>query len=173
MLLGELNNSADDQAYEALLGCCGSSSWVRLVLQDRPFGSIEQLHQSADRCFDKLSREGWLEAFAAHPKLGDLDSLRMKFAGNKRWSAGEQSGVEGADSGTIEALAKGNARYEQAFGYIFILCATGVSADQMLASLDERLNNPPEKELNIAAEQQRKITHLRIAKLFDSQDKSA
>ncbi|MEO0477142.1 MAG: 2-oxo-4-hydroxy-4-carboxy-5-ureidoimidazoline decarboxylase, partial [Planctomycetota bacterium] len=161
MRLEELNTAIHDKAYEAFLGCCGSSSWVRLMLESRPFDSIEQLRESADRCFEELDETDWLEAFAAHPKLGDLDSLRMKFSGNKQWSASEQSGVQGADPRIIEALAEGNTRYEQTFGYIFILCATGISADQMLASLSERVDNPPEQELLIAAEQQRKITHLR------------
>ncbi|MEM6257474.1 MAG: 2-oxo-4-hydroxy-4-carboxy-5-ureidoimidazoline decarboxylase [Planctomycetota bacterium] len=166
MRLTEIDNLDDEEAYEVFLGCCGSTLWARLMLRDRPFRTSERFHLAADRCFDDLDKDDWLEAFAAHPKLGDLDSLRMKFAGNQQWSAGEQSGVKGADLGTIEALARGNTEYEQAFGYIFILCATGVSADQMLARLNERLNNPPGRELSVAAEQQRRITHLRIDKLL-------
>lgn len=166
MTVEQLNLEPSGAAAEALFGCCGSPSWVNAMLKKRPFQSAEQLHEAADLAFEMLDRADWMQAFSAHPKLGDLESLKMRFTGNKHWSKGEQAGVQDADLPTLEALAKGNTRYEERFGYIFILCASGLSALQMLTSLNDRLNHSAEQELIIASGQQRLITHLRIDKLL-------
>ena len=107
----------------------------------------------------------WLEAFAAHPRIGDLDALRKKFASTANWCAGEQAGVAAADEAVLTALADGNRAYEARFGYIFIVCATGKSAAEMLAILTARLANDPEVELKVATAEQAKITRLRLEKL--------
>lgn len=130
-----------------------------------PFADSSAVVREADRLFDEMPREAWLEAFGSHPKIGDLDSLRMRLAGNKQWSSGEQAGVNAADEATLQGLAAGNVAYEQRFGYVFIICATGLTAAQMLASLEQRLQNDDATELRLAAGEQRKITHLRLEKL--------
>ena len=117
---------------------------------------------------DAMPRDAWLEALESHPKIGDLESLRMKYAGNKEWSGGEQAGVNSADEATLVALAEGNETYEQRFGYLFVVCATGKSAAEMLALLQERLGNEADEEFTIACGEQRKITHLRLDKLEPS-----
>ncbi len=114
---------------------------------------------------DKLSDCEWLEAFACHPQIGDMNSLRMKYAGNREWSAGEQAGVNAADEAILQALANGNAEYKEKFGFIFIVCATGKSAAEMLGILESRLPLSYAEEIVNAAREQRKITHLRIDKM--------
>ncbi len=143
---------------------CGSSTWCNQFISQRPLNRVNDLHKAADSAFDKLRREDWLEAFAHHPKIGDIDSLRMKYQGNRQWSAGEQSGIAEVDEATLNSLAAANLAYETKFGFIFIVCATGKSAAEMLGLLQVRLVNNREQELANAAGQQRLITHLRIDK---------
>ncbi len=160
-----LNAMSFDDARETMRRCCGAGWWCDAMVATRPFADGGAIAVAADTVFDAMPREAWLEAFTSHPKIGDLNSLRMKFAGNKEWSGGEQSGVNTADDATLQGLADGNDEYEKRFGYLFIVCATGKSAAEMLAILQSRLGNDPESEFSIAAGEQRKITHLRLAKL--------
>lgn len=164
--LDRLNTLPTLEMIEQFRKCCGASAWCRAMTTARPHLTLAALHDAADRCFDDLTEADWLEAFAAHPKIGDLQSLRMKYAGNKEWSGGEQAGVNHADEAVLHKLAEGNAAYEAKFGFIFIVCATGKSAAEMLAILESRLPNDRATELPIAAGEQRKITHLRLDKLF-------
>ena len=158
-------NDADRaEAIGEATAWCGCRRWAERVVRSRPLGHIAAVHAAADVAFDSLDRDGWLESFAAHPMIGDLRSLRMKFTGNDRWSAGEQSGVSAADEATIAELARCNQLYLDRFGHIFIVCATGLSASEMLRRIEQRLVNPADVELPIAAAEQRKITHLRIKK---------
>jgi 2-oxo-4-hydroxy-4-carboxy-5-ureidoimidazoline decarboxylase len=136
------------------------------MVQGRPFESPAALREAGDRHFATLGREDWLEAFAHHPRIGDLSSLKARFANTQAWASGEQSGTASASEAILEALAKGNADYEARFGYIFIVCATGKSASEMLEALNQRLPNGPEAELAIAAREQQRITHLRLEKLL-------
>ncbi len=160
-----LNTLSAHEAREAMRRCCGARWWSSRMASARPFADGAAIAATADAAFDAMPREGWLEAFESHPKIGDLESLRMKFLGNKEWSGGEQSGVNAADDLTLQGLAEGNLAYEERFGYLFIVCATGKSAAEMLAILQSRLGNDPETEFSTAAGEQRKITHLRLAKL--------
>ena len=160
----DFNQATDPAATQTMLALCGSPNWVAQMCAARPFDSADSLHSTADKIFDGLVREDWLAAFAHHPKIGDMESLKAKYAGNKAWSGGEQSGVDSADDKTLLALSKGNEDYESRFGYIFIVCASGKSADEMLQLLQARLGNEPKDELLIAAAEQRKITHLRLDK---------
>jgi 2-oxo-4-hydroxy-4-carboxy-5-ureidoimidazoline decarboxylase len=166
MTLEEFNRLPEAEAREALPRCCGSRRWVEQVVARRPFGSINDLVSAADEAFSNLEPGDWLEAFSHHPKIGDLDALRAKFASTADWASGEQAGVSMARETTLAALAEGNRAYEQKFGYIFIVYATGKSADEMLELLERRLPNDPEEELRVAATEQMKITHLRLHKLF-------
>jgi 2-oxo-4-hydroxy-4-carboxy-5-ureidoimidazoline decarboxylase len=166
MTLDELNGLDRDTAAAELTKCCGARAWVEGMLAERPYASAEALHEASDRVDAGLGREAWLEAFTHHPKIGDIGSLRAKFANTKAWASGEQSGTESASEETLQGLADGNAAYESRFGYIFIVCATGKSADEMLGLLNARLGTDPDTELRIAAGEQSKITHLRLEKLL-------
>jgi OHCU decarboxylase len=159
-------NSLEDPALQAALTkCCASKQWVERMMRSRPFTSDSDLHQHAAECWNTLERADWLEAFAAHPKIGDISSLRAKYVDTGKWASGEQAGVTGANDDTLRRLADGNREYEAKFGYIFIVCATGKSADEMLAILEQRLLNEAAAELEIAAAEQLKITNLRLSKL--------
>ena len=123
------------------------------------------MYAAAESLWSDLPLQDWLEAFAAHPRIGDLDSLRKKFATTADWAAAEQSGVAGATETVLLALSKGNRRYEERFGYLFIVCATGKTAPEMHAILERRLGNQLDQELKEAASEQAKITRLRLEKL--------
>lgn len=154
---------ADVNDARGLLGrCCGSTSWVERMLAGRPFRSREALLATARDIWFGLDRSDWLEAFTHHPKIGDRNDLRRRFASTGHLSDKEQAGLAGAREETLAALAEANRAYEERFGYIFIVCAAGRSADEMLAVLHERLQNDPETEIRIAAEEQAKITELRL-----------
>jgi 2-oxo-4-hydroxy-4-carboxy-5-ureidoimidazoline decarboxylase len=132
-----------------------------------PADDLVELLEDAEEIWFDSSPEDWKEAFAQHPKIGDLDSLKKKFASTAGWASGEQSGVGAASEQTLKALADGNRLYEEKFGYIFIVCATGRSAEEMLGMLQSRLQNKPEEEIKIAADEQNKITKLRLEKLLE------
>jgi len=166
MTLDEFNRLPQAEAREVLTQCCGSRRWVEQVAARRPVAAFDDLLVAADEAFATLEPGDWLEAFAHHPKIGDLDALRAKFASTADWVSGEQAGVSMARETTLAALAEGNRAYEQKFGYIFIVYATGKSADEMLELLERRLPNDPEEELGVAATEQMKITHLRLHKLL-------
>ena len=160
-----LDLAAADEARELLRGCCGATAWVERMTARRPFGSHEGLLRAARDEWFALGPGDWLEAFSHHPKIGDRESLRQRFARTAHLSEREQSGVEGAPEDVLTALAEGNRAYEAKFGFIFIVCATGKSAAEMLQLLRDRLPNPPDVELRVAAEEQAKITELRLLKL--------
>lgn len=161
-----LNAAPEADARAALMRCCGSRRWARSMVDARPFTSRTHLFGHAEVAWWRLGDGDWREAFTHHPRIGaDVAALRQKFAATADWSAGEQAGVAAADEATIQSLAKGNVDYEARFGHIFIVCATGLSAADMLARLNERIDNPPENELRIAAGEQAKITRLRLEKL--------
>jgi OHCU decarboxylase len=128
------------------------------MLAARPFVSRDDLMDRSDRIWRSLQRTDWLEAFAAHPRIGSRAA--------NGWAAGEQAGARGADESVLTRLAARNREYEARFGHIFIVCASGKSADEMLALLEARLENEPDAELSIAADEQRKITRLRLDKLL-------
>jgi len=163
--LKRINNLSDTEAEEAFLRCCGSLVWAGQMAVYRPYATFKEMEERGESLWPKLTNSQWRQAFTHHPKIGDIDSLRTKFASTASWAGGEQSGTAQASEKTLHALAHGNAAYENRFGYIFIVCATGKSADEMLALLTERLTNDPETEIVIAAEEQKKITRLRLRKL--------
>jgi 2-oxo-4-hydroxy-4-carboxy-5-ureidoimidazoline decarboxylase len=137
------------------------------MLQFVPADDMIELLEDAEDQWWQCSEDDWKEAFSHHPKIGDVESLTKKFASTAHWASGEQSGVGIASKETIEALAEGNRLYEEKFGYIFIVCATGKSAEEMLEMLQSRLENNPAEEIKIAADEQNKITKLRIEKLLE------
>jgi len=155
-----LDGLAEAEALAAFLRCCGSRRWAEAMARARPYGDAPALLAAAERAFAPLQHADWLEAFSHHPRIGDRGALA---AG---WSAAEQSSVDGAAQDVVGALVRANRDYEARFGYIFIVCATGKSAAEMLALLQGRLANGPDAELEIATAEQRKITAIRLKKLL-------
>ena len=151
-----------ESARQLLAACCGASRWVERMLHRRPFGDRAALLAAARDEWFALTPDDWREAFTHHPRIGDRESLARRFPSTAHLSAREQSGVDGAAEDVLTALADANRAYEQRFGYIFIVCATGRSADHMLALLRGRLGNDPAHEIRIAAEEQARITELRL-----------
>jgi OHCU decarboxylase len=165
-----LNSLSPAEAEAELRRCCGANNWTRLMTEARPFASVKDLLAKADNLWWSLGEEDWLEAFRAHPKIGEQKAAAAQSEQARNWSAQEQSGIERAAQETKAALASGNQDYEDRFGFIFIVCATGKTSAEMLAILNERLQNDPATELRVAAEEQRKITRLRLEKLLPALD---
>jgi OHCU decarboxylase len=163
-----LNEMSTLDAESEFLKCCGSKRWAQTMAKARPFESDQAIFDEADALFGLLSDDDWLEAFRAHPKIGEKKAATHQSETAKQWSSQEQSRTESAAAETKKALAEGNRDYERRFGFIFIVCATGKSADEMLTMLEQRMANDPAAELRVAAEEQRKITHLRLQKLLES-----
>jgi len=159
-----IDEAAAAEAADELRICCASEAWIAGMLSRRPFGSLEAARAAARAEWFALAPESWKDAFAHHPRIGDVDALRTRFSGAApSSSAREQAGLESADSETLRALASANREYEARFGYIFIVCASGRSADQMAALLRARMSNSPETEILIAAEEHARICDLRLA----------
>jgi 2-oxo-4-hydroxy-4-carboxy-5-ureidoimidazoline decarboxylase len=166
MTLDTLNTLPHSEALEQFAICCGASKWAEKMTAFRPFQHKNELFNLTENIWFSLTSEDWLEAFSHHPKIGDINSLRKKFHKTKSWSEKEQSGIQEAGENILKDLAESNRLYEEKFGYIFIVCATGKSAGEMLALLKVRLENDPEAELLIAAKEQNKITQLRLDNLL-------
>ena len=149
----------------ALLACCGSRAWVAAMVLERPFATLSHLKKHAADAWNALAPEDWDEAFRAHPRIGEKKAEAPQGKVAAAWSAGEQAKVEQASKATLDELREVNRAYEQKFGRIYIVCATGKTAEEMLAIAKERMNHDPETELRRAAEEQRKITELRLEKL--------
>jgi len=168
MSIAEFDHLSKDEQQALLTKCCGSTAWVAKMIAAFPVEDLVELLEYAEEKWYQCSEADWLEAFTHHPKIGDINSLKEKFASTAAWAAGEQSAVTQSTQEVLEALAEGNRLYEEKFGYIFIVCATGKSAAEMLALLEVRLQNAAEVEIEIAAAEQDKITKLRLEKLFAS-----
>ena len=158
----------DYDAARLLESCCGSHAWVRAMLGRRPFRSLERILDDADEIWWSLSPENWREAFDHHPRIGEQSAAAPQAAVAHAWSADEQRGAAASSDAARQALAEGNREYEQKFGHIYLVCATGKSAEEMLDLLRARLSNDPATELRVAALEQAKITRLRVEKLFGS-----
>ena len=158
-----IDSGHEDAARRLLTRACGASRWIEGMMQRRPFGSREGLLAAARAEWDALDEDDWREAFAHHPKVGDRAALRERFPATHDLSAREQAGVEGAPDAVLDALADANRLYETRFGYIFIVCATGLKAGEMLDRLHARLNNAPDEEIRIAAAEQARITAIRLS----------
>ena len=150
----KLDLASPSEARSMLTGCCGSARWVDAMLARRPFERMTTLIESSASIWRGLSHADWLEAFSHHPKIGDRSAQGIA----KR----EQSAAASASAVIAGQLADVNREYEARFGYIFIICATGKSAESMLEALRNRLHNDPREEIRIAAEEQLKITELRL-----------
>ena len=164
--LDHLNALREADAQDELLKCCGSQKWARALAARRPFADVRELLAAADEIWWSLGARDWLEAFAAHPKIGGQKAEREQDAQAASWSAQEQSGVRDAARATLDELAEANRAYEEKFGYIFIVCATGKTGGELSGRLRARLPNEPGAELRNAGREQGKITRLRIEKLL-------
>ena len=168
MDLNSLNSLPHAEAVKALLQCCGSQRWADDVANARPYQSVESLIASANEIWWSLKIDDWLEAFRSHPKIGEKKPAAAVSDRSRQWSGQEQAGVTSASRETVDALAALNWAYEQKFGFIFIICATGKTSEEMLAELRRRIENDADTELPIAAAEQSKITELRLKKLITS-----
>ena len=166
--LAWLNSLTADDAAKELLQCCGSKRWATEMAHRRPYPTLDSIISAANDTWSSLDQSDWLEAFRSHPKIGEKKAADKVSAQSQQWSGQEQSGVASAAQETVNSLAALNRAYEQRFGFIFIICATGKTPNEMLSALRERLQNEPEAELPIAAAEQNKITELRLKKLLTS-----
>lgn len=178
--LSLLNGLPDERFVAQLYLCCGSHEWTHRMLALRPFASLQHLQACADYTWWSCPESEWRASFLCHPRIGgDLSTLRQKYAAatpsaqsspvegrNTAWEGEEQGGARAASEATLQALSAGNAHYEASFDHVFLICATGKSADEMLFALRARLHNPKEAELLIATGEQAKITALRLVKLL-------
>lgn len=165
-VLERLNSLSADEAEVEFRKCCGSTGWARHLANSRPFATLAELITKADDVWWLLKPNDWLEAFRCHPKIGERKAAAETSLEVQEWSEQEQAGVGNAARATTQALTELNQEYEQKFGYIYIVCATGKSSEEMLSILRERLKNDPDTELRTAAGEQAKITQLRLKKLI-------
>lgn len=166
--LAWLNELPEAEARKVFLDCCGSPEWADRMMRERPFRMLEGLFRAADTVWYSLTPANWLKAFAAHPRIGSTDSAAANTRASE-WSAGEQAGTAKADNSVKNQLAEANGLYEEKFGFIFIVCATGRTAEEMLEMCQARLQNRLGTEMMIAAGEQRKITELRLNKLLENE----
>ena len=166
MTIAEFDHLPNEKKKELLTQCCGSSAWVDKMLTVFPVEDLVEFLDATEQKWNECTQQEQMEAFEHHPKIGDINSLKEKFADTAGWAEVEQSGVISSNEKTLQDLAKGNEEYENKFGFIFIVCATGRSAEEMLADLNSRINNSKEEEIKIAAAEQLKIAKLRLEKLF-------
>ena len=166
--IDRINSLASEQAEAEFLKYCGSRRWAAKMTAERPFENVEEVVTAADRIWWALESADWLEAFDSHPKIGEKKAAASVARESLSWSEKEQSGTRDSTQQTMEELAELNRKYQEKFGFIYIVCATGKSAEEMLAILRERLNNNAATELHNAAQEQAKITTLRLNKLIEA-----
>lgn len=157
------NAAAETEALDTMLACCGARRWAQAMVAARPVATVAELSATADRVWAGMGEQDWMEAFACHPRIGERKTAHAP-AKSVAWSKQEQSSVSEAEARVLAELAEGNARYEELFGFTYIVCATGKSASEMLAILKRRLASSRAAELREAAEQQRQILQIRLGK---------
>jgi 2-oxo-4-hydroxy-4-carboxy-5-ureidoimidazoline decarboxylase len=161
--LAAWNEADEPEALHAMLACCGSRRWAKAMVALRPIASVEELSAAADRLWSTMEEPDWMEAFACHPRIGKRNTQHAALK-SAAWSAQEQSSTAQAADRVLADLAAGNTLYEERYGFTYIVCATGKTAEEMLAILHRRLAGSREAELREAAEQQRQITQIRLGK---------
>lgn len=163
-VLAAWNALGNDEAAAVVLPCCGSRRWAAMMASFRPFAGEAALLRGAREIWWQLDEADWLEAFATHPRIGAREAPNTASRQSAAWSAAEQRDVMAEDDSVLTALAEGNRRYEERFGRVFLVCATGKTAREMLETLENRLANDEKTELREAAQQQLEITALRLKK---------
>jgi OHCU decarboxylase len=157
-------NKADEAAaFDAMIACCGATRWALAMVAMRPIAGIVELSEAADRVWATMEEADWMEAFACHPRIGERQEA-PDAEKSTDWSRQEQSSTATAEENVLAELAEGNALYEERFGFTYIVCATGRSAEEMLEIMNRRLARSREAELHEAAEQQRQITQIRLGR---------
>lgn len=164
MTIDQLNTLSTQQASLWFEQACAAPTWIEQMTYARPYNSINEVIEQAKTAWENCTTADFLEAFKAHPMIGDVESLRKKYASTKQLASGEQSGTANASEETLLALKTTNHDYLARHGFIFIICATGLSADAMLEKLQQRIENSTEEEIKNAANEQIKITLLRLKK---------
>ncbi|HKO63198.1 MAG TPA: 2-oxo-4-hydroxy-4-carboxy-5-ureidoimidazoline decarboxylase [Pyrinomonadaceae bacterium] len=167
--ISRINSLTTEEAEAEFLKCCGCKRWAARLCAERPFENVEEMVATADRIWWSLDANDWVEAFDSHPKIGEQKAAAPVAGQALSWSETEQSGTRDSPEQTMNQLGKLNRQYQDKFGFIYIICATGKSADEMLETLRERLNNDRATELTNAAREQAKITTLRLNKLLGIQ----
>ena len=162
-VLAEWNDADAMSALEAMLACCGAQRWAQGMVSARPLQNVVELSETADRVWTEMEEKDWLEAFACHPRIGERRTAHAG-AQSTAWSRQEQAAVATAQERILAEIAEGNAEYERRFGFTYIVCATGKSAQEMLEILHRRLSSDRETQLREAAEQQRQILQIRLGK---------
>jgi 2-oxo-4-hydroxy-4-carboxy-5-ureidoimidazoline decarboxylase len=162
-VLSSWNAASVDEALDAMVACCGAQRWAAAMVARRPIGSVEKLSEAADEVWSTMEEADWMEAFACHPRIGERKATHAS-AQSAAWSRQEQMSANTAAERILSDLAAGNARYQQRFGFTYIVCATGRSAEEMLEILNRRLASDRAAELREAAEQQRQIMQIRLGK---------
>jgi 2-oxo-4-hydroxy-4-carboxy-5-ureidoimidazoline decarboxylase len=162
-ILSAWNAAESEDAIDALLSCCNARRWAEGLAGLRPFVDEDALFVAADKIWAKMEEPDWMEAFLAHPRIGEREAAHPS-ALSSRWSLQEQGAAEAAEARVLADLAEGNQRYEDLYGFTYIVRATGKSAEEMLAILKRRLSSDRDTELREAAEQQREITQIRLRK---------
>jgi OHCU decarboxylase len=162
-VLEKWNKTDVQSATDAMLACCGATRWAARMIALRPIPSVPELSEAADRVWQTMSESDWLEAFACHPRIGERKATPASQQ-SASWSRQEQVAMNAASKSVMDELAEGNLLYEQRFGFTYIVCATGKSAEEMLAILKRRLARDRMAELREAAEQQRQIMQIRLGK---------
>src|SRR4051794_8122666 len=162
-VLSTWNKADESSATEAMLACCAARRWAQAMVALRPYSSVESMSLTADEVWSTMEEPDWMEAFAAHPRIGERKAAGST-SPSEAWSEQEQLSATSAAEQVLVDLAQGNAEYEQRFGFTYIVCATGKSAEEMLANLERRLSNERDIELREAAEQQRQIMQIRLGK---------
>ena len=171
MTLEEFDKQDKAIISDSLFTCCSSEKWTALLIKELPFANAKDLVDKATSIwYEECNEEDWIEAFSHHPKIGDVESLKKKFTSTGQLAAGEQAAVADASDEILASLAKANKDYEEKFGFIFIVCATGKSASEMSRLLQDRLGNTQHEELSIAMGEQHKITIIRLKKLLTGED---
>lgn len=167
-VLARWNQIASEAAAQEIIACCGSMSWARGLASRRPFDDEGALVAASDEIWNGLNAQDWMEAFSRHPRIGERKAPAAAGERAAAWSAREQQGIAAAEQDVHAALAEGNREYERRFGRVFIVSATGKSAAEILDILRRRLRNDDSTELREAAEEQRKITNIRLKKWLES-----
>ena len=164
-MLQSWNTVSVDEALDAMLACCGARRWAAAMVARRPIRTVAELSTAADEEWARMQESDWMEAFACHPRIGGRPPRRAHAsAQSSAWSRQEQASITETAERVLAELAAGNQLYEQRFGFTYIVCATGKSAEEMLAILNRRLAGNRDSELREAAEQQRQITQIRLGK---------
>lgn len=162
--LSRLNRLPAGPVRTTLLSCCAATTWAAMVEAGRPYATLDDLLKYSDAALATLTEQDIAQALAAHPRIGQRSGGTGQEAS---WSRNEQSGAASASATFRQALVEGNIAYERRFGRVFLICATGLSGEQMLAALHARLTNDEDTERDVVREELRRITRLRLRKLLE------